>query len=463
MTATNPFADVLNNPSLYAETFLRVLNKKKEHVTFKHNRAQRHYLENRTKRDIILKARQMGFSTMLQGELFRKATTSTCTTLTLTHVDTTTQALRRMSDRFYQNFPEPFPKPLRTYANAGVTMYTETESECMIATAGSRGVGRGVTGSDMHLSEVAFWPDAETVMVGLLQSVPENGSIVVESTPNGQTGWFYDRCMEALQGEGTWALHFYAWWWDDGYQLPLADGETLTYSAEERRLVDREGLTPEQIKWRRGKQHELKDKFQQEYAEDPISCFLVSGNSYFGDLSGCFIDLFEIDPVPDHRYVGGLDFAQANDYTCLIIIDTVTSCMVDVLHINRMSWADQRAEITRLARKWNNAVIVAESNSIGSVNIEQLASDGVRINSFVTTAQSKPPLIQGLKYALTENLLRLQSHAMLRYELQAFISRQTANGAWVYEAQNGAHDDMVMALALAWYGCAAPTWRAVLA
>ena len=56
-------------------------------------------------------------------------------------------------------------------------------------------------------------------------------------------------------------------------------------------FADSEGafsLTPEQLKWRRNKKLELKEFFKQEYPEDPLTCFLTSGNSYFGDMSNVF-------------------------------------------------------------------------------------------------------------------------------------------------------------------------------
>jgi hypothetical protein len=42
----------------------------------------------------------------------------------------------------------------------------------------------------------------------------------------------------------------------------------------------------------------------------------------------------------------------------------------------------------------------------------------------------------------------------LRHEIRAFVSKQLPSGAWQYAAQNGAHDDCVIALALAWHGIA---------
>jgi hypothetical protein len=95
----------------------------------RYNRVQRHYVAHRTNRDLVLKARQRGLSTVIQSLIFQQATTKTITSLTLAHDDDSTQALRRISERFYDEFPAPFPKPLRDLSNATITTYPDTGSE----------------------------------------------------------------------------------------------------------------------------------------------------------------------------------------------------------------------------------------------------------------------------------------------------------------------------------------------
>ena len=68
---------------MFASTFLKVLDKQGRMIRFRHNAAQRQYLASRTRRDIILKARQLGMSTCIQGEFFRLVTTRISVTATL--------------------------------------------------------------------------------------------------------------------------------------------------------------------------------------------------------------------------------------------------------------------------------------------------------------------------------------------------------------------------------------------
>ena len=111
-------AQAINDPETFSELFLRILDKDKALVPFRWNKAQRHFHQHRTGRDLILKARQLGFSTYIQGEMYRRTVTSTRTTMTMAHDDETTQKLRRMADRFWENHKFNNIQPLRKYGNA---------------------------------------------------------------------------------------------------------------------------------------------------------------------------------------------------------------------------------------------------------------------------------------------------------------------------------------------------------
>ena len=437
---------VVYDPASFALHFLKVRNKDKHLVPLKWNRAQADFNAHRTGRDLILKARQLGFSTYVQGEMFRREVTSTRTTITLAHDAETTQKLRRMADRFWEHCKFNQIQPARKYANATLTTYPEFDSTAVIATAGNVEVGRGDTYTDMHGSEVAFWPDAERIVAGAMQG--GNPDVVLESTPNGAQGFFYDRCMEALRGDSIWTLHFYPWWWDDEYQIALEPGEGLDLTDEEAALVHKHNLTKAQIKWRRSKQRELKRFFIQEYPEDINTCFITSGNSYFGDISGNYTAPMDPERNPDHRYTGGLDFGQTNDYTALVILDHTERKMVDFLHINKLEWAEQRRRIIDMCKKWDVQKLVAESNSIGSVNIEALMNNGNNVQPFATTNASKAEIMSDL-YESLHNGLQLQDIPVLKHELQTFVSTQTSSGVWRLAAEGDGHDDCVIALALA--------------
>lgn len=435
---------------------LHIQDKDERLVPLALNAAQRHFLAQRTGRDLILKARQMGMSTAVQAHYFVTAITERARLATLAHDDTSTALLRRMAARFWEHLPDK-ERPPRGLDNATTTSYPATGSEVTIVTAGNKHKGRAGTYSRVHGSEVAFWPDAEATMAGLMQGVPASGEIILESTPNGARGWFYDRCMEALDGRGVWTLHFFPWWWDAGYTADA--GPDFAPTDDERALVERHGLTAGQLAWRRLKIAEIGARlFQQEYPEDARTCFLLSGDGYFGDLAGCFTAPDGATPQAGHWYVAGLDFGQANDWTVLSIVDGATLEQVELLRLNKLPWADMRARIADATRRWAARAVWAESNSIGQPNIEALAAAGVPVVPFQTTAATKGPLIAGLHHALHDGGLKLLDRPEQRRELAAFQARQTAAGHWTYSAPDGEHDDTVIANALAWHGAAQGGW-----
>jgi hypothetical protein len=440
-------AQVARDPERFASGFLRILDKEKNLVPLRWNKAQRNFHKNRTGRDLILKARQLGFSTYVQGELYRRAVTSTRTTMTMAHDDETTQKLRRMADRFWEHHDFNGIKPLRKYANDTMSSYPEFDSECIIATAGSKQAGRGGTYTDFHGSEVAFWPNAEKIIAGAMQG--GNPDVILESTPNGAQGYFYERCNEALSSRGIWKLHFYPWWWDDAYRIALEPSEVISYTEDETRLVEKHQLAPDQIKWRRRKQEELRAMFVQEYPEDPVKCFLTSGNGYFGDIDGIFTAPGEATYQEGHKYSAGLDWGQEADYTALIILDRTERVMVDHLHIRMMSWGDIRARVKSVCEKWRIQTVTAEKNSIGSVNIEALNDLGMGVNAFDTTNESKARIMSAWYEALHGGW-KLQDWDVIKSEHRSFVSKQLPSGVWQLAAAGDGHDDTVIASALAY-------------
>jgi hypothetical protein len=495
VVATLTPSQVAINPALFSSTFLKILDKKKKLVPMRWNKMQRHFHAHRTGRDLILKARQLGSSTYVQGEMFRRTVTETRTTITLAHDADTTAAMRIMADRFWEHCRFNDIQPARKYANASMTTYPEFDSTAVIATAGNVETGRGNTYTDFHGSEVAFWKDAEKIVAGAMQG--GDPDVILESTPNGAQGYFYELCMEALSGDSVWTLHFYPWWWDEAYQLPLDKGEKLTYTEEETKLVNKHSLTPEQIKWRRRKQKELKHKFKQEYPEDPTACFLTSGNSYFKDNEGSIDYIFEapMEVVynPDHEYVAGLDFGQTNDFTAMPVLDKDVKKQVDLLHVNKLEWKEIRKRIRNtLFDKWSHLrcanghfkigiwdaenkkiyekcpvcggqiteikkpKLGAETNNVGSVNIELLRADGIEVLEFTTNNATKADAASTMYDAFDTGGWRMQDYPVQRHEYSIFVSVQLPSGVWRLAAEGDGHDDTVIGGMIALWAAITP-------
>ncbi len=249
-------------------------------------------------RVIILKARQMGFSTVTEAVIFHEAATRrNVNALIVAHRDDSTKNLFGMSRRYYDELPEPL-KPMRQASNAQELVFDNPDknearrrkhpglhSRIRCQTAGGGGIGRSDTLQLVHLSELAFWPgDKAETMLGILQAVPaEPGTLVViESTANGYDE-FHEQWERAVRGESDFLPLFFPWFEMEEYRKPVPPGTEWTPA--ERELADRFGLADEQLAWRRwcianncGGDVE---KFRQEYPSYPEEAFLTSGRPVF--------------------------------------------------------------------------------------------------------------------------------------------------------------------------------------
>jgi hypothetical protein len=442
----------------FAENSLVILNKKNELSPLRFNSVQTALLNNLTGRDLVLKARQMGISTAVQAMLYHKATTGSASTLTVCADDDLTKWLRGMADRFWRHDPH---QPDRKYSNSTMTTYPKYDSTASIVTVGGRSTanrkGRGSTNSHIHGSEVAFWPDAQSIIAGAIQA--GSPQVILESTANGAQGYFYALCMEALGGDSPWTLHFYPWWSDTTNAIPAS--RDMVYTDEERDLATRHNLTRDQIAFRRAKQRELKHMFAQEYAETVQGAFLQSGLGYFGDIDHVFTAREDIGPDPTHRYAAGMDFGQSKDYTTCSIIDATTLQQKALLRVNRLPWNEMRRRALELCKYWNVSNLWAERNSMGSTNIEEMWAqqaemglNALAINMFDTTSESKAQIMSALHESFQHHDgVRLLPDEVQRHEFLAFQASQTTNGSWRLAAPEGEHDDTVIATALAYYAC----------
>lgn len=208
-------------------------------VTFKPNRAQRRLIARLHTRNLILKARQLGFSTLvcilwLDTALFSKEPIR-CGIIAQDRE--AAEALFRGKVKFaYDKLPEALREkfPLAK-ATANELEFAHNGSSIRVATSMRSG-----TIHRLHISEFgkicAKYPDkALEVVTGSIPAVPKSGVCIIESTAEGQDGKFYEMTMRAKaladQGDALtvkdWRFHFYAWWMATEYSID-PDGVILT-------------------------------------------------------------------------------------------------------------------------------------------------------------------------------------------------------------------------------------------
>lgn len=465
-------------------------------------------------RIIILKARQMGFSTLTEALIFyRTATAFATSSLIVAHTDEATNNLFRMSRRYYDELP-PILRPMLRASNAQELDFDKPPksrikapglgSRIRCATAGGKGVGRSYTLRNLHLSEYAFWPGEKTeTFTGLVQAVPDKPGtmIVVESTANGYDDFKakWDAAVEAQRrGEDGYVPVFFPWYEMAEYRRPVPPGFTLT--PEEQEIKQTFGLDDEQMAWRRwcianqcGGDINL---FHQEYPATPDEAFIATGRCVF-DQAALVLrreqvrkdewerGMFRIEkladgkiksmewaadragpirirkhPEPGIPYVIGGDTAgTGSDYFAGQVLDNRTGEQVAVLHhqFGERMYAEQ---MFCLGMYYNAALIGVETNystypemvleELGYPNLyvreryDTFTGETAKAFGFDTNSRTRPVLVDGLKDAAKGALETITDYDTLG-EMLTFVYDKN----WKAQAEQGEHDDLVMALGIA--------------
>lgn len=271
----------------YAAKCLRIRTKAGAIVPLELNAAQK-YIHQRVEeqrartgkvRAVILKGRQQGCSTYIEGRFYwRVSHTKGVRAFILTHEDEATNNLFELANRYHENCPA-LVKPSTSAANAKELHFDGLDSGYKVGTAGNKAVGRSSTVQLFHGSEVGFWPNAQQHAAGILQAIPDEPGTEVfkESTANGVGNYFHKEWQDAEAGLSEYIAIFVPWYWSQEYRKECPADFRL--DAEEEKYQAAYGLDPEQMAWRRAKIIELKDPllFKQEYPATAAEAFQVSG------------------------------------------------------------------------------------------------------------------------------------------------------------------------------------------
>jgi hypothetical protein len=441
-------------------------------VPLRLNAAQRNFsAAPRRGRHIILKARQLGFTTYIAARFFIATITRPGTlSVLVAHDLDSAQAIFEIVRRFADNLPERLRDGcLRTSrANVRQLVFPELDSQFRVESAADENCGRGLTIQNLHCSEVSRWPGhAAATLASLRASFPQTlrGAVVLESTPNGAAGCFYDEWQRA--GEKGAQKHFFPWWWEPSYRRHHP--AVTKFTEDEAALRKLYKLSPKQIGFRREMQANLRELAPQEFAEDPSSCFLASGDCVF-DLKMIEERLAEVTPAstlrdngrlqmwfPPQRgreYIIGCDPAgggASGDYACAEVIDRKSGMQCAEL---RGHWPPREfaARIAELATEYNRALLAVERNNHGHAVLAYLTSSGRYENLYcaggdagwATTTITRPLMLESFASALAERSSGIYSRVLLE-ECKTFVRRENGTAG----AAIGAHDDCIIAMAIA--------------
>lgn len=504
MTNEEKLKLILNDPLLFIQTFIKIVDKRGKLVNFIPNPQQKYLLNEMDKFNVVLKSRQLGISVLSCAYsiwLAIRYPNTSC--LLMAHSLDGADGIFTKLKQLYGSIPASIrPKLIN---NNRKELRLDNGSRITVISCGTKESVRGSTLRFVHVSEAAFCNEnIDKQILAIEQCLTPDGRIIVESTANG-FNFFSDMYSKAAQGESLYKPFFFGWV-DD--RLMFAD----EYAQFAKRYIDLHGQLPsieeldsselslyhrgatiEQIVWRRLKiSNSSESQFAQEFPSTPSEAFVSTGDNVFDNqkvherlenvksksipmphnlpdiLKPWYNRGFSLWETPESgiRYFIGVDSAEglggSSDYSVAEIIDR-EGFQVAEFRSNKIKPYEFVEIIECLGRWFNTAYLVVEKASAGQTVCDRLYNDVQyplmykykswdargsckRKPGFETTKQSKQRIIDDFVELHSKDLLCINSDVLLQ-EMKMFIYKDGSTKASI-----GYHDDTVMAMAMALFG-----------
>jgi hypothetical protein len=246
-----------SNYKAFIEENFKIIDKSQREVSFNLNVIQDRFLiQDSTGKDVILKARQQGFSSLILAlfttDFLLKENTRSVIVADIS--DNATELLDRVK-YFIKTYEEINRVKIPLKYNSKYELFNEDKnSRYTIGTADNAEFGRSKTITNLHLSEAAFYSNLTKIMAGAGTAVVPDGRFIIETTANG--------------------FNEFKTFWDD-LQMNGGSFKPLFYKASD--FYDAEFLAKEKLR--------LKHLFPQEYPETAEEAFLTSGDLFFDPIA----------------------------------------------------------------------------------------------------------------------------------------------------------------------------------
>lgn len=452
-------------------------------------------------RIIVLKARQLGISTLIEALMFLFAMMmQRMRGLVVSHELDSSEHLLGITQHYWDTFPfNPFYT--QKYKGAKRLSWVENKSMIQVSTAKNVSSGRSRTIQALHSSEVGFWDDAATLMTGLGQAVPQIPltMIALESTANGIGNYFHTQWQHAVAGDTAYTPLFFPWYKHPEYVAERLNMPTALIGklSDEEKVLRAIGITDSQLVWRRYSianncQNDIL-KFHQEYPTTPEEAFIATGTNVFEftKLLKCYdprngrrgrlvregqrvrfqddpsgeLTLFKLPSKNEdfgyYTAAGDPTHTTRGDYACIQIINRRTWEQVAVWRgrIDPYNFGDR---VVELSQYFNNAVAACEITGPGYATIARMMSLNYPYIWKNQWAEKEPGSMKDrygwestykTKAQAVGNLQKVVvDRDVLIHDVQTFTEMKnfvTKKDGGYGNASHEGHDDTVMALAIA--------------
>jgi len=295
------------------------------------------------------------------------------------------------------------------------------------------------SGLDLVCVDEAAMVDDEAWQEALrprLASYGRTGLAAIASTPKGQRGWFHEMFLAGQDASNPDVWSMQAAMKDSGM---VSDAEIESMRATMTQLA-----------------------FEQEV----LGQFITDSGAVFRGIDGCRVESRE----PTKGGTVGIDLASRRDRTACVAIDP-TGYMFSIDFFTNLSWERIKQRIRAFIESVQPIErIRIERNGVGDPIFEEMerefSSEGISVEGFLTTSSTKRQIVESLALAIENKHISWSVDTphvrAVENELALFEYTSSATGALRFSGRGSAHDDLVMATALAWSGCdAAPRRKTV--
>lgn len=455
------FRKCRDDPEYFFRTFCVVRHPLLGRIPFQLRDAQRQTMRAMVDNDrvIILKARQVGFSTLMANfALWLVFFHPDLQIIFISRTEIMAEDLLAKAKYAYDALPEWMqgrgPKPT---ARNVQSLPLDNESS-IISVASRSNPARGKTVSWVFVDECAFLENQEEAWAAIEPIADIGGKVVLLSTANGVGNFFHRQWVGARAGVNGFKPIFFNW-----AAVPERDAEWFQSKID--------SLS----EWQRA----------QEYPQSEEEAFIKSGNPVFdvddlakrvpavplaqgrlahGEMQNEGRGPLEVWEVPDtrHRYVIGGDVAEGlehGDFSSAHVLNVETGTVAAHWHghVDPDTFGDV---LVAIGTWYYKALLGVENNNHGLTTLQRVKAlryprmyyskifdqrkqTSTEKMGWSTTTKTKPLMIDGLNTALRDNTLEHLNSAETIAELKTYIKDDKGR-------TNGQpYDDRVISLAIA--------------
>lgn len=362
---------------------------------FKLRPPQEYLLKNLHYKNIILKARQLGFTTficifLLDYALFNK--NKQLGIIAQTKEDAA--VIFRKVRIAWENFPKFIKERFKLDSDGdSASEYRFTNGSVVRVSMSLRsGTYQAVLITEFGKICARFPEKSDEIVTGTLPAVPANGLVFIESTAEGEQGHFYDFCVDAMEAQRMcraltmkdYRFFFFPWYMNPANHVP---GDSVPITADVNEYLNKMEkmlqvkFVQSQRNWYYLESRTQKTKMKQEHPSTPEEAFLVSGNKMFdGEVIDAQIMKYAEKPadvigdfliyrpyIKGHRYGLGADVSQGvrRDSSTIVVIDFDTGEIVLTYRSDSVDPVNFAYDIKKAAIMYGACIAAPEANNVG--------------------------------------------------------------------------------------------------